>query len=581
MSVQTATMREGLSPVSSRRNPELPQALKQAHSHLEKRFLDGGAVLLSVMEVLKRLIGSLDLLSGALDEKATAGTTAGIMETVGHLARLASREETRSATLDRLAEACLSMREHVADMQETMRYLRTFAVTVKITGAGLAGFSGFAEEILERIQSGADEVSRFAAQLEAMYAKLKDAKDLSAATAQEYAVTVPAIVEDLERNAARVGDHQKSMARMATQVGALARGVQMKIAAVLSALQIGDITRQRIEHVEASLGILDAYLAERGAAVSTDEWAARLEHAVLGLAAAQMAETVEDFQRQCREIVGKISSFVDDTREILTMRDAMAAENDGGGRTFLHTLEESVSSAGDLVSRVHSVSERANAVAQSTSGTVRDLMNGIETVRAIKTDIHYMALNSNLRCSKLGEEGRSINVVTAELRIFAGRLEVAAENVVDRLQELTAAAGELAGEGADEPDAGKPLTRALAMIRAVCADTEGAIGELTNEGQAVFSQVSAAIAKLDFESELGEILRNVADGFAASAEGPVDLAGLDEAAGEVGARIYRTYTMMQERAVHEAILPTGADAAAAAPAATPASDDDLFEDALF
>lgn len=562
----------------SHRNPELLSALAQAHSQLETRFLNGGAVLMSIMEVLKRLIGSLDLLSSALDVKTTEGTTASILETVQHLSQLPVREEARRRSLDRLADVCLSMREHASDMQETMRYLRTFAVTVKITGAGLPGFSAFAEEILERIQSGAQEVSRFATQLEAMYAKLRDAQDFSAETAQEYAQTVPVIVEDLSRNAANVGEHQKSMAGMATQVGNLARSVQMKIAAVLSALQIGDITRQRIEHVRSSMEVLDAYLLERGASTQTDEWAVRLETAILHLAAAQMAETVADFHHQCREIVTRITSFVDDTREILTMRDAMATQNTGGGHTFLHTLEESVSSAGEVVARVRDVSSRANAVAQSTSGTVQDLMHGIDLVRTIKTDIHYMALNSNLRCSKLGEAGRSINVVTSELRIFAGKLEVAAESIVGQLHELTDAAGELHGENSGDTDVGEPLARALVTIRGVCANTEGAIGELAKEGQAVFSQVSAAIAKLDFDSELGETLEQVSAGFAAITDTPIDLSGLDQEAEEVGARIYRTYTMMQERAVHETILP--GHLTTTAPAA-PASDDDLFEDALF
>jgi len=578
--VRTSIKQDNGLPGVSNRNHGLLLALDQAHSQLETRFLNGGAVLMSVMEVLKRLIGSLDLLSSALDEKTTEGTTASILETVGHLSHLPVKEDARRMSLDRLADVCLSMREHVSDMQETMRYLRTFAVTVKITGAGLPGFSAFAEEILERIQSGTQEVSRFAMQLEAMYAQLTEAKDFSAETAQEYAHTVPAIVEDLSRNAANVSDHQKSMAGMAKQVGNLARGVQMKIAAVLSALQIGDITRQRIEHVRTSLDILDAYLLERGADTQKDEWAVRLETAVLHLAAAQMAETAADFRHQCREIVTKITSFVDDTREILTMRDAMASENTGGGHTFLHTLEESVSSAGDVVARVREVSSRANAVAQTTSGTVQDLMHGIEVVRAIKTDIHYMALNSNLRCSKLGEAGRSINVVTSELRIFAGKLEIAAESIVGRLHELTGAAGELHGENSGDEDVGEPLARALVTIRSVCANTEGAIGELANEGQAVFSQVSAAIAKLDFDSELGEIIENVSAGFAEISDTPLDLSGLDQEAEEVGARIFRTYTMMQERAVHETILPGNLPVAPAAPA-TPASDDDLFEDALF
>lgn len=578
--MQTAIRQETPFAVAGRRDERLPRALRAAHGQLEKRFLEGGAVLLSVMEVLKRLISSLDHLSGALDERATEGTTAGIMETVEHLSRLAAREENRSATLDRLADICLQMRGQVADMQETMRYLRTFAVTVKITGAGLADFSGFAEEILARIQSGTEEVARFARQLEAMHATLALAKDSSGLTAQQYAATVPGIVADLGQNAARVGEHRKAMAQTAARVGELARGVQKKIAAVLSALQIGDITRQRIEHVEESLVLLDAYLAECGASPARDEWAGRLENAVLRLCAAQMAETVEDFQRQCREIVGKISSFVDDTSAILSMRDAMASQNDGGSRSFLHTLEESVSCAGNLVASVRDVGVKANRVAQDTSATVRALLDGIETVRVIKTDIHYMALNSNLRCSKLGEEGRSINVVTAELRIFAGRLELAADTVVAHLQQLTDAAGGLGPESACGEAVDGPLMGALATIRSVCASTEGALGELTNEGQAMFAQVGAAVAKLDFESQLGDVLRDVAEGFATSAAAPLDLDGLEAEAAELGSRIYHTYTMAQERVVHEAILPGGGAVSAAAHQA-PASDEDLFEDALF
>ena len=115
----------------------LDAKLSAAHGKLEKKFLDGGAVLISIIDILKRLIGSLDSLTGALDGQTTNETMAGIRATAAELGGLTAFEISRQQRFEQLASSCKMMQDHVADMRETMRYLRTFAITVKITGAGL------------------------------------------------------------------------------------------------------------------------------------------------------------------------------------------------------------------------------------------------------------------------------------------------------------------------------------------------------------------------------------------------------------------------------------------------------------
>jgi len=49
--------------------------------------------------------------------------------------------------------------------------------------------------------------------------------------------------------------------------------------------------------------------------------------------------------------------------------------------------------------------------------------------------------------------------------------------------------------------------------------------------------------------------------------------------GGLGPRIFKLYTMAQDRTVHQAIIPAGT--VIAAPVAAAANDDELFADALF
>ena len=561
---------------------DLQSKLTAAHGQLERKFLDGGAVLISIMEILTRLIGSLDGLTGSLDETTTSETLSGIEATARELGTLPAFENGRQKGFVELASVCRAMQGSIGEMRETMRYLRTFAISVKITAAGLADFAGFADEIRERIQSGEAEVERFARQVQEMHGQLQKAQEFSSRILKEYSDVVPRTVADLSGNATRIADHHARLADMANEVKQLARGVQGKIASVLSALQIGDITRQRIEHIGSIFDLYDDYMAGEGSSLSASDQM-RLGEVIRQLAAAQMDETYADFQRECRKIHSTMAGFVDDTQEILRLRDGMTGSQ--GDDNVMKALETGVAAAVNLVSGVEETSRQADAVAQSTTETAHTLLRGIEVIRTIKTDIHYMALNSNLRCSRLGDDGRSVNVVSAELRIYAGKLEVPADAVMNELQRLETAAAAFSSEaGTGSGNIAGPLGEALAAIRGVGARMDAGIEELAREGQEVFSKVSAAISTLDFESELGDVLEDCVSHSAGMANPHVvDISDLEDKVGEFSARLYKLYTMASEREIHLDFMP--APATGVAPAAqlsfTAASDEDLFEDALF
>lgn len=563
---------------------DISQTLESARSQVEERFLEGGTVLLSVMDVLNRLLNSLDHVTKALDNNEASDTSADLRATVESLTALPATEENRGQALVSLAHTGKELRKHVSDMQETMRYLRTFAVTAKITGAGLAEFAGFAQEILDRIYSGTEEVNRFATHLDSLEKEVKLAISFGASVSKGYADTVPAVAGALRDDAGKIAEHRKNLSVIAREVGAIARGVQSKVASTLSALQIGDITRQRIEHVQSTFALLDDFFAGEDSAKLDADARKRLQNVIHHLTAAQMSEICTDFQRDSQNVVKTIASFGQDTQEILKLRDQMSGERGEAGGNFMRALESSVSAAHEIVKQVDTASRQADQVSQSTIGTAAKLFETIGNIRTVKTDIHYMALNTNLRCSRLGEEGKSINVVTAELRIFAAKLDDSADAIVTGLPALEAAAGRVAPAADTKAGGlGESLTSAVGNIRSGANMMEDELKVLAEHGREVATKISLLIGKLDFQHDLGEVLARSADLLEDVAGADIaDISDLAETIAPLDRKIFKLYTMVQERNVHRDIVPASEESTSApAETAKAENDEDLFADALF
>lgn len=562
---------------------ELVSRLEGARAQIEQRFLDGGAVLLSVLDVLNRLLSTLETLTTSLDDDTAQATIGRLAGTVTQLTALPDIEEQRQQRLASVAETEKSLGGYIVDMLETLRYLRTFATTAKITGAGIPDFAGFAEEIIERIQYGAREVNSLSSKIAALGGTIRIASAGGGETLERFQKSVPGITANLSRNAADLTAQRRRLAELADKVGVLARAVQGKVGTTLSAMQIGDITRQRIEHCQSAFTLLEEYLASPEAGPLDPASGARLAAIVRRLVFEQLTEIAADFDRDCTTIVKTILGFNTDISGLLDLHREMAPDEGGGAENAIRVLEADVAAARALVHDIEQAADKAEALGRATVSTVRELLDGVETIKLVRTDIQYMALNTNLRCSRLGEEGRAINVVTAELRSFSGMLDETAQKILTALQSLESDAARLSetdSSAEDESSLDSRLEQALASIHSAGDRMERDMEALRQCSQDVSTKATTSIARLDFKAELGDVLVDCANraGELVDADLP-DTAGLEEALADLGPRIARTYTMMPEREIHARIFGTILEAPPAASAA--ASDDDLFDDALF
>lgn len=556
--------------------------LAVAQARIEQSFLDGGSVLIAVMDAVNGLTEKLDGLVNLLDPQATSDVFEGMRTVVGDLTGLPTIASSKQGAFKKISALCNTVHSRVEDMREIIRYLRTIAVTVKITGASIPEFSGFADEIRERIQTVDEEINRFGDQLVAMRNRLSSANTSSESVIKDFSQAIPLLVANMDRSAVALAEQQKRMAASAKNLKQITGSIQGKIASVLSALQIGDVTRQRIEHIMSMIQAYETFLESEEARGLDSATLADVERAIAGLARAQLEESVDELHQRCGGISATIASFTADAAQVLALRDDLAGQDDPTKGSILDQMKGDLAQATDLSVKVTGRTRDLDQVVSSVDESTHALIAGIATIRKIKLDIFYMALNSNLACTRLGDAGRSVNVASGELRIFADKLEVPAEGIVREMGEIEAAKDLLTAGGAQKSGSiDEPLDQARAAVDKAAEAMSVGLVALSAEGEAVFDCIDKAIRKLDFRSDLGDVLDDCMNIAALDDQGAAEPLATDHAAIEMlSARIFKTYTMVQERDVHRRFFAMSETPAAAQPTAASDDDDDLL-DALF
>ncbi|KQW24220.1 hypothetical protein ASE36_21405 [Rhizobium sp. Root274] len=562
--------------------------LGEALAQIEQRFLDGGTVLVAVLDVFGGLLTSLGGISDALREDEAAEATEELLSTAALIADLPAQQQDMRERFVLIGDYGQALSNEVLAMEDTLRYLRTFAVTAKITGAGIADFAGFAEEIVERIQFATQEVKSFGERISALQGLIDRARTGSdGLTRHDHAI--PAIVEDLGRNANAIQTQRNSLAQLAAQVTGLAMKVQGRLASTLSSLQIGDVTRQRLEHCQTAFDIAEGHLATAAAHDLSAEDRERVILLVTQLVRDQLIAMSEEFRAECATIVSNIGAFSNDVTVLMDLQNSMLpTTSEAANRSAMGLVRESLETARSLVGGIEQSAGEAQRLSATVGGMVKDLVESVETIQIVRTDIQYMALNTNLRCSKLGEESRAINVVTNELRTFSARLDDVTDRALGHLRLLDEQAAGLSksetGEsGERDPDLVARIEIALAHVTQAGDALDGKLHDLQDKGQEIAIKVAKATAGLDFHQELTVILGDCVSLAAEAIVAEPTCDGLEPILSGISAEIFRTYTMKSERDIHCAIFgAAGADTEEMqAPPAQHMTDDELFDDALF
>ena len=568
----------GPSPVAAR--------LDRARRAVEGRFLEAGEVLGRAVDGLGLLVASLDQLGRALNTETVGVTTAELEASAAHLIALPARHTERRQSMQGMAAMGAQLAGGIEDMRRNLSYLRVFAINIKIIAGGIREaddeFGDFAQEIRDRIEDGRAQLDAFDGELQSLSGVFQQAIARELALADRCAALLPAVPEGLNASAAAMVDHHRRIAQAAADVTQVARRVQQKVGQALGALQIGDITRQRIEHVGEALALLEA-----APDLSADQ-RSRLSAFIHDLLSAHLRATAADFHRDVARIGAAMDGIAQDAGEILRLRDLAFGRTEDGGQGFLRALEGHVGQALALVEEMSRADQDALTVGGQAAAAAAGLSARIADLREMKTDVQYMALNTALKCSRIGDAGKPLAVIATELRIHAVHMDTFAQDALTAVEALShdseglSLVGKVGGDdegmgGAAE--VGKVLGEVTQRLRDAGDAVEADLVSLARQGDAMVGALQQMAGRMDFEREIGATLDDAATALSEAGGAPAgeDLAGpLSDLLAQIGKR----YTMVQERVVHQAFVESlpfamaAAEAVAEAPKADP--DDVLF-----
>jgi hypothetical protein len=569
---------------------DLIEQMESARRVIELKFLSAGEVLSEAVEGIGGLITALDDLTRALDPAAITATVQDLHDAAGKLTALPARHGEQRNIVSELDQYRGGLGASLSDMRQSLAYMRAFTMNIKITAGGIveadAEFGIFAQEMSSRIEAGRAEVDGLHRELEALKKPIADVASQGATLTDRCGELIPLVPNELLASAEVIREHHNRIAAATATSADLARNIRKKVGRILAALQIGDITRQRIEHVQSGLRLIDrtdhGFSADQGA---------RARALIERLMAEQLDDTMKDFDREVSEIVASMSGLAADARALLKLRDLAYGEGGDSQNGFLRTLARRLEQATALVGEIETSEREVLKTGHASGDAVQVLASRLAAIQVMKADVQYMALNTTLKSCRIGEAGRPLSTIAVELRAHAGYLEQIANQSLVTLNKLRAAADALVQARPGQEGytcAAEQATAALAAAGRRISDasdrTETDILRLAERGASVLDLLTRSIGRFGFQEEIGEALDLVAVDLANLA---IDAApcseDIESGLGGILTKLSANYTMAQERAVQEAFAqtwnispPIETSAPAAAAAAEPVEMDDVL-----
>jgi hypothetical protein len=518
---------------------------------MDRRFVRAGKALASVHDLLEQLVVSLEDIACTPDREASGTAVAQMQTAVDYLLTLPAMQTERGANLDAIRSAGNALMRNIAQIERTLSFLQICGLNLKVASGGAEVLAGFVDEMFGRLEFAQDEVRGLASDVRVLGAGIAGMLEQDRLLAIECAKVIPHVPRKLVSDAEALLAHRNAVLVSAEQATARARTIRGKVADAIDALQIGDITRQRLEHVADGLRILDDYAAGLPAdAASADHLAMVAGHCAT-LLVAQAEDALHAFRGEARLLMDSLDTLTSGAMRLLALRDGEGRAAEGADAAFLGDLERGIAHVDGVTVHLHRASAQSKRLGEETGQVADRLSLRLKAVRKVQRDVAQMAWNTGLRCRNMGQDGQGLAVMSTEIRNFANILAEIWADVSDRFDRLVAAAV-LIERTEGQVDMQQVLIQAFGCIRsggARVAEGLSALGQRAPEIATVIRETSDG---LDCDRALGVPLSEVVARFGQLAH-PIGSAAspqVKDAVAMLLERMAAQYTMAREREVH-------------------------------
>jgi hypothetical protein len=533
----------------------LATELESVASGLDQRFVDAGRSLERAYDTVGNLIGSLESVTNALDRDAADRAVATMQANADQLASLPARQKTRQHSLDILQQASGTVQTEIGRVDRTLDLLKICGQYLKVAAAGAHGFAEFADAMVAELDVSEREIHEISKEVGQLASTVPCVVEVNRVLASECARLCPHVPDKLAADAIGLQQNQIEAARRAETIATIARDIRSKLSAAHGALQIGDITRQRLEHVAQACSLLGTAVDELNRA-GDPAAASALEGQVMAMLAAQVADAAADLQKESRLLGGNFRSIATQVATMVAPHESSGVERTSDG-AFLQLLEQSVADVDAVTAQLRDADMRSTQLGSEASATVRRLGDRLTTIHRVTSGVRIMAWNSDLRSFRMGREGDGLARIATEIRCAVNTLEAVSASIASAFEQLSDAADAIGSpHDGDEATAGS-LPEALAVIRAGALLTRQGMSGLDRDAGAIHDIVAAMTSTLDCETAFAEPLARINAKLDALA---MPLVEASQSISTTGEQLFHAinafYTMARERQVHARFSPS-------------------------
>lgn len=555
----------------------LAKDLTAPREQIENAFVAVGARLTEGASLLNTLNRLFEALPEALQGQAVA-------DAMAHLGAVAERAEALSGVvgqektdLSRLVDVVAAANTPISDLRRAVKMMGIVSVNARVTAAGIVGdgedFDVFTTDIATLSDSANQTIQEFAQVYRQLTTEVNRAAAQRARFESTHADTLSRLAQSLAQTIEALERQRAAALEGSAETGRVSRQIVGRIGSAVMSLQVGDATRQRIEHVESGLGALAEIVA--GAMVSDDERPGAIA-ALTVLQQTQLTDIAAAFSQEVEQAEHDLKSLASDAGTIMARaRDFHGGE--AGQASAIASLSAQLRAALTILKDFEAERAKLEIVAGAVQETVRILLGHVGAVQDIEANMRLVSLNAAVRCAQLGPRGASLTVIAMQLRELTSETVVAAEAAMSQLDQSSALAGAF-GAAASGNGAGRisELEQQANLALDILSKLDQGIGlaltRLNSDGPRVIGLLEAAARGLSGQSALAEILDDAALAIAGLADAPLpvtlppDLPILDT--------LRKSYTMEAERMIHDRLFPQAE--AISAPELEPEMDLDAF-----
>lgn len=390
------------------------EALAGPRQDIEQSFLQMGEDLASCIRLLEEISAGHEALPAELGSSEFSAATQALADIRDRASTLAAEREGEKDQIGALADTAAEVERPMSDLCRSVRAITLVATNARIVTAGFGtgneDVAAFTSDMTVLARTVGDAFGAFSREYEKLISHLNAARVANQAFMSRHGKTLSHISGALETHLDAIGSHRNRAEVIASERLERTHQIRARVGKAIFALQIGDITRQRIEHVELALEMLQDRLGEAAGAEAVA--------AICHLQCSQLDQTIVNFEAEVNEFAENIDQLGNHAAAVLREGSSEAEALLCSGSTALSVLVSELRRICLLVDEFErSLLEREKIIDDVTC-SVMELAGHLESVRTIERQIRMLSFNATIQCCRVEEEaqGRALRAVAQQLR---------------------------------------------------------------------------------------------------------------------------------------------------------------------